>query len=316
MEIEVLGSGREIGRSCIVVTFADQGVEARVMLDCGVHMNHKDNESRYPDFRKYLKLPKDTSNENVGKLLSEKIDAVLVTHMHLDHLGAVPYLTEKLKYSGPVIMSSPTKALGSIVLVDFFRNMSDSDSQNNDSYTCTQADVLQTMNKATVIQLRETLRIVPKRLGKLGFVPPLASAIHIKAHLAGHVLGGVMFEVKYAGRSVIYTGDFNTSTDRLIARADVPQVLRPDALICEGTYAILTKDNRSNVEREMCRIVLATLKAGGKVLVPCFAVGKAQEIASCLIEFLRECKVSPQSSLIGPAGFVSTHYRRFNDVTS
>ena len=94
-----LGAGQDVGRSCIILTIGDK----KVMLDCGLHMGISDNK-KFPDL---LKLRKKYGN----KPLDEILDAVLISHFHLDHCGALPLMTEIIGYTGDVIMTSPTKAL-------------------------------------------------------------------------------------------------------------------------------------------------------------------------------------------------------------
>jgi integrator complex subunit 11 len=98
-----LGAGQEVGRSCILVCVG--GVT--IMLDCGIHVGLRGPE-RFPDFR--AASPSGDINGSVA--------AVLITHFHLDHCGALPVLTERCKYHGPIIMTYPTRALCPIMLED------------------------------------------------------------------------------------------------------------------------------------------------------------------------------------------------------
>lgn len=102
VELLILGAGQEVGRSC-VVTYA-QGVN--VMFDCGLHMG-KQGDQRLPLL------------STLGDI-NDHIHAVVITHFHLDHIGALPYLTEHLGYRGPVIMTHATKALAPLILEDYF----------------------------------------------------------------------------------------------------------------------------------------------------------------------------------------------------
>ena len=99
-----LGAGQDVGRSCILLTIGGR----TIMLDCGVHMGLRDAE-RFPDFR---------AASPSGDLTSS-ISAVIVTHFHLDHCGALPILTEQWNYAGPVIMTFPTRALCPVMLEDY-----------------------------------------------------------------------------------------------------------------------------------------------------------------------------------------------------
>eukprot|EP01053_Blabericola_migrator_P009055 Blabericola_migrator_1__9054@NODE_481_length_8138_cov_55_758146_g374_i0_p1_GENE_NODE_481_length_8138_cov_55_758146_g374_i0NODE_481_length_8138_cov_55_758146_g374_i0_p1_ORF_typecomplete_len880_score150_52Lactamase_B_6/PF16661_5/2_9e35BetaCasp/PF10996_8/4_3e17Lactamase_B_2/PF12706_7/9_1e15Lactamase_B_2/PF12706_7/1_5e03Lactamase_B/PF00753_27/6_1e14RMMBL/PF07521_12/1_2e05Lactamase_B_3/PF13483_6/3_2e05Lactamase_B_3/PF13483_6/1_2e04PDEase_II/PF02112_15/0_00029PDEase_II/PF02112_15/7_2e03_NODE_481_lengt len=294
LEVHILGAGREIGRSCVVVGYQPRGsdhVEARIMFDCGIHLGHKEDSLRYPDFRKYLNLSPSASNLEVGERLSQHLDCVVISHFHLDHMGAVPYLTEKLKFSKPVYASPATKGLAILLLSDFMRN-SDGGETSTADFSCSVAEAISAVDKLATVTPGVTVELVPTtRIEPGGVRSQRAHTLRLKASLAGHILGAVLIEAEYAGMTVVYTGDFNTSPDSLLGRAQFQAVSRPDLLISEGTYAIMSKDSRRTIEREMCRVIYSTLRAGGKVLLPCFATGKAQDIASCLLEFMREALV-------------------------
>ena len=99
----------------------------------------------------------------------------------------------------------------------------------------------------------------------------------MKAFYAGHVLGAAMFLVKYKGLSVLYTGDYNMTPDRHLGCA-VAERCRPDLLITESTYATMIRESRRIRERNFFTKVHRCIMDGGKVLIPVFALGRAQEL--------------------------------------
>lgn len=101
-EFLVLGAGQEVGRSCVVLCC--NGVN--IMFDCGLHMGKK-GDDRLPLL------------EVLGDDINAQVQLLVVTHFHLDHVGAVPYLTEVLGYTGPVVMTTATKAIAPIILEDY-----------------------------------------------------------------------------------------------------------------------------------------------------------------------------------------------------
>eukprot|EP00397_Hematodinium_sp_SG-2012_P014840 GEMP01015100.1.p1 GENE.GEMP01015100.1~~GEMP01015100.1.p1 ORF type:complete len:493 (+),score=105.77 GEMP01015100.1:54-1532(+) len=246
IRVEPLGAAREVGRSCIIVTFQDPGKTTRVLLDCGAHIGFRD-ERRWPDFAgKGWATP---------RALNENIDLVLLTHFHLDHCGALPYLTERLGYRGPILMSYPTMTLCPLILGDFW-------AKGKNCYT--REDVKRCFQKATPIGMNQRIQI---------------GELYITAYYAGHVLGACMFLLEYRGRSVLYTGDFNMSPDRLLGSAKVPPIGPIDVVITEGTYCTTIRDSKRAREQKLLDRVRQTLEKGGKVLIPTFAVGRAQELA-------------------------------------
>ena len=104
IRIKPLGAGQDVGRSCILLEI----FEHTLLLDCGMHLSYTD-ERQYPDFRQLAADGDYTS----------AITAVLISHYHLDHIGALPLLTETCGYRGPVVMSQPTQAVSSILLKDY-----------------------------------------------------------------------------------------------------------------------------------------------------------------------------------------------------
>ena len=104
IKVVPLGAGQDVGRSCILVTIQGKNL----MLDCGIHMGYND-ERKFPDFS-YI-APKGPYTEH--------IDCLLISHFHLDHCGALPYLTEVKGYDGPIYMTHPTKAICPILLEDY-----------------------------------------------------------------------------------------------------------------------------------------------------------------------------------------------------
>eukprot|EP01018_Ginkgo_biloba_P021790 Gb_11668 [translate_table: standard] len=87
----VLGAGQEVGKSCVVVTVGNK----KIMFDCGMHMGFQD-QRRYPEFSKISKTGDFT----------DAITCIIITHFHLDHIGALPYFTEVCGYEGPIYMTT------------------------------------------------------------------------------------------------------------------------------------------------------------------------------------------------------------------
>lgn len=248
MEVLILGAGREIGRSCIIVSIEDK----TIMLDCGLHVGYSD-ERRFPDFDCLSR------SKNFDKI----IDCVLISHFHLDHTGALPYFTEVLGYTGPIYMTHPTKAILPLLLDDCQKliNMRDKKQKN---YTI--ENIENCMKKITAIDMNETILISDK--------------IVITPYYAGHVIGAAMFHVRVGKSSFVYTGDFSTAANQHLSGAWIEE-LRPDLMITESTYANLVRDCRKSRERDFLQSIHTCVNRGGVVLIPIPALGRAQEI--CLI---------------------------------
>jgi integrator complex subunit 11 len=124
--------------------------------------------------------------------------------------------------------------------------------------------------------LRQTVAV------DLGATVAVAPGLTLTAHYAGHVLGAAMFTARAGGVTVTYTGDYNTTADRHLGPAALPR-LRPDLLITESTYATTVRGPKRAREGEFVDAVVRALGRGGKVLVPVFALGRAQELM-CLLD--------------------------------
>jgi integrator complex subunit 11 len=131
-------------------------------------------------------------------------------------------------------------------------------------------DVAACMNRVTGVALGEPLH--------------LPRGITLQAHYAGHVMGAAMFHCRVGASDVLYTGDYNMVPDRLLGAAKVPR-LQPDCMITESTYATTLRDSRRARERKLLDAVHSTVRSGGKVLIPVFAVGSAQEMSLLVSSF-------------------------------
>ncbi|XP_067658938.1 integrator complex subunit 11-like [Haliotis asinina] len=223
------------------------------MLDCGMHMGYND-ERRFPDFTYITRTEK----------LTEHLDCVIISHFHLDHCGALPFMSEMVGYDGPIYMTHPTKAICPILLEDFRKIAVERKGEQN-FFT---SDMIKScMKKVVAVNLHQTIQVDDE--------------LEIKAYYAGHVLGAAMFHMKVGQQSVVYTGDYNMTPDRHLGAAWIDKC-RPDLLISESTYATTIRDSKRCRERDFLKKVHDCVEKGGKVLIPVFALGRAQELCILL----------------------------------
>ncbi|XP_074883345.1 integrator complex subunit 11 isoform X2 [Buteo buteo] len=212
---------------------------------------------RFPDFS-YI-----TQN---GRL-TDFLDCVIISHFHLDHCGALPYFSEMVGYDGPIYMTHPTKAICPILLEDYRKITVDKKGETN---FFTSQMIKDCMKKVVAVHLHQTVQVDEE--------------LEIKAYYAGHVLGAAMFQIKVGCESVVYTGDYNMTPDRHLGAAWIDKC-RPDLLISESTYATTIRDSKRCRERDFLKKVHETVERGGKVLIPVFALGRAQELCILLETF-------------------------------
>ncbi|NXH14212.1 INT11 protein, partial [Bucco capensis] len=252
IRVTPLGAGQDVGRSCILLSIAGKNV----MLDCGMHMGYNDDR-RFPDFS-YI-----TQN---GRL-TDFLDCVIISHFHLDHCGALPYFSEMVGYDGPIYMTHPTKAICPILLEDYRKITVD---KKGEIHFFTGQMIKDCMKKVVAVHLHQTVQVDEE--------------LEIKAYYAGHVLGAAMFQIKVGCESVVYTGDYNMTPDRHLGAAWIDKC-RPQLLITESTYATTIRDSKRCRERDFLKKVHETVERGGKVLIPVFALGRAQELCILLETF-------------------------------
>ncbi|KAL6122838.1 hypothetical protein NUSPORA_00097 [Nucleospora cyclopteri] len=246
--IKPLGAGNEVGRSCIHLKYQDK----QLLLDCGVH----------PAYTGVSSLP------FLDLVDLGKIDAVLITHFHLDHAASLPFLTEKTDFKGKVYMTHPTKAILKWLLNDYIRIINSA--SDEDFYS--EKDLENCYNKIIPIDYHQVIDI---------------SGIKLTALNAGHVLGAAMFLLEIEQTKLLYTGDFSREDDRHLKGAESPNC-KLDVLITESTYGTQCHLPRTERETRFTKIVSNVVQRGGKCLLPVFALGRAQEILLILEEHWEE----------------------------
>ncbi|MCQ2971798.1 MAG: beta-CASP ribonuclease aCPSF1 [archaeon] len=249
-----MGGFKEVGRSSMLL----QTPNSRVLLDCGVNVAANDNKTAFP----YLNAP---------EFSIEELDAVIISHAHLDHCGFVPYLFH-YGYDGPVYCTTPTRDLMTLLQLDHI----DIAHREDNPLPFTQKHVQHCIKNTITLDYGEVTDISPD--------------IRLTLHNAGHILGSAMSHMHIGDgqHNLIYTGDFKYERSRLLEPATY-RFPRSETVIMESTYGGREdiQPSRNSAEKEMMKTIYKTLKRGGKVLVPVFAVGRAQELMVVLEEYMR-----------------------------
>jgi hypothetical protein len=251
IRMSCLGGFREVGRSCILMQTRD----SNVLLDCGLNVGNP--HDRFPFFE-------------IPEFSIRDLDAVIVTHAHLDHCGLVPFLF-KYGYRGPVYCTLPTRNLSTMLQLDYVQISE----KEGFMPPYSKRDV-----KTTV------LHTIPLSWGK---VTDIAPDIKLTLHNSGHILGSSMVHLHFGkgGYNFVYTGDFKFQKTRLLEKANV-NFPRVETLLVESTYGGPQDriPSRQESEKELKQIVNSTIKRGGKILIPVLAVGRAQELLILLEELI------------------------------
>ena len=252
--ITSLGGFREVGRSCLFL----QTPNSKVLLDCGVNVAGTDEKSAYP----YL---------NVPEFALDDLDAVIISHAHLDHSGFLPYLYH-YGYEGPVYCTTPTRDLMTLLQLDHI-------------------DIAHREDNPLPFNVKHVKKSIKHTITlDYGEVTDIAPDIRLTLHNAGHILGSAMVHMHIGDgqHNMVYTGDFKFERSRLLEPA-VFKFPRIESLVMESTYGGHddVQTSRNNAEKDLVKTIYNTIQRGGKILIPVFAVGRAQELMIVLEEYIR-----------------------------
>jgi Cft2 family RNA processing exonuclease len=264
MKITFLGGADEVGASGILVETAGR----RVLVDCGIRPSPKSYWGLAAD-----QLPALSQIESG----SGKLDAILVTHAHTDHTGALELVVERYP-DVPIYATAPTMALTRVLHQDARRIMQSRLDEEGE---------LPLFDDVAVQRLMSALIPVPFKTRI-----PLADGLAATFFPAGHIAGAAMIGLESDEGRLLISGDVSISSQRTVDGAQ-PPAFHPDVIILESTYGGRLHANRAVQERNLIETVAQVTAAGGKVLIPAFALGRAQEVLLILNEYQRRGELSP-----------------------
>jgi len=264
LQVKFLGGAREVGRNAIAV----KSKKTQILLDYGVMLD------REPGFPMHIP-PRD-------------IDAIILTHSHLDHSGAIPvfYIHEKK----PLYTNRLTSELNQLLISDFIHLSS--------YYLPFEYLELKSMMKNS----NHVDFGVEREIGNIRF--QLANA--------GHIPGSAQVLIEAEGKKLLYTGDFNTENTRLLEGAKM-EYDELDAVIIESTYANDEHTERLELEKQFIAETTETVESGGIVLVPAFGVGRSQEIACILAAHGFDYPVTIDGMIRGANSIMMRHDKFLRD---
>ena len=243
VRVTFLGGGRQVGRSCLLL----QTPGSKILLDCGIDVAASGNE-KFP----YL---------NVAEFDIKEIDAIILTHAHLDHGGLVPYLY-KMGYTGPCYMTQPTRDIASLLALDFIGVAYKKAAMPLFSST----DIREMVKHSICLDYNEVTDITPD--------------VRLTFYNAGHALGSAMVHLNIGNglHNLLYCGDFKYGKTRLLDAA-ATYFPRLETAIIESTYGgkadVLPP--RAESEAQLIELIKKTIERKGKVLIPELGLGRAQE---------------------------------------
>ena len=248
-----LGGARQVGRSCIFL----QTPNSRILLDCGIDVAAQEQD-KFPQL-------------DVPEFDLTRLDAVIISHAHLDHVGLLPYLY-KMGYRGPVYMTPPTRDIAALLTLDFIGVAYKQASKPLFSST----DIKEMVKHSICLNFNEVTDVTPD--------------VRLTFYNSGHVLGGAMVHLNIGNgaHNLLYTGDFKYLKTRLLDQA-VTTFPRVESVITESTYG--SKNDvlppRKDTEATFLKMVNETIERKGKVLIPELGLGHAQETILRVEEAIR-----------------------------
>ncbi len=263
LKATALGGFREVGRSSLLL----ETPHSKVIIDCGIspepgikgldaNANAEGNKA-FP----YL----DSANFSINEL-----DAVILTHGHMDHMGFIPYLF-KYGYEGPVYCTPPTRDLAALLLNDYIKLVQ----RSGGTPLYSEKDVKKMLMHMITRDYNEVTNITDE--------------LKLTYHNAGHILGSatVHLHVGEGMYNIVHTGDMKYGFTRLFDPTST-KYPRIDSLFMESTYGGPNDitPNRHDAETELMETIKRTIQNNGKVLIPLFAVGRSQELQLVLESYM------------------------------
>jgi metallo-beta-lactamase family protein len=271
MHIQFLGANRQVTGSCYYIEAAG----LKLMVDCGLF------QERPFLPRNWEKLPIDVA----------QLDYLLLTHAHLDHCGRIPTLMGQ-GFKAPILTTAPSAELARIIMLDAARIQ-----EEDAAYKKRRHEREGRKGPHPVQPLyteEQAQRVLPlMRVTHFDEVTKLNEQVSVRFHCAGHILGAAMVEltVKENGqaRRVLFSGD--------IGQWDIPMVRDPsiiadaDLLIMESTYGDRDHEQTADIPAKLAQIVHDALERGGNIIIPTFAVERAQLLMYYLGQLVHQKKI-------------------------
>jgi metallo-beta-lactamase family protein len=258
LRIAFHGAARTVTGSRHLLSFGDK----RWLYDCGLYQGRRD------------------AAEAINRTFAfdpATLDAVVVSHAHLDHTGNLPTLIAR-GFTGPIHLTGASAGLSRVMLPDSARLMERDIEHVNDrrdgrphrTQLYTMADVTQTLERFHTYRYDEAFTLFP--------------GVTARWHDAGHILGSAMTTFEFAGGGkpfrLLMGGDLGRPGRAILRDPEVPP--GPDALVLESTYGDRLHADDAHTEQQLVDTVLRTVERGGRVVVPAFAVGRTQELVAAL----------------------------------
>jgi metallo-beta-lactamase family protein len=267
MRIEFHGAaGGEVTGSCHLVEVAGK----RILLDCGMVQGGREAEAR---------------NKEPFGFDPAAVDALVLSHAHIDHIGRVPLLVKR-GFTGPIWAQAATCDLFPVMLLDA-ASLAERGAERESRERGPDAP------EATPLYTAADVTAAQRQLHPLayGTDTEILPGVTVRLHEAGHILGSSMIELRADGRSMLFTGDVGMRGTPILRDPAPPP--RTDLILMESTYGDRNHKDRAATVAELGRILAAARADGGNVVIPAFAVGRSQELLYWFAEHFEDWNLAP-----------------------
>ncbi len=297
MKIRFLGAAGEVTGSCFLITLGGR----KLLVECGLFQGTADERQR---------------NRNRFLFDPRQIDAVILTHAHIDHSGRLPLLARE-GYTGPVFAHPATRDLCRVMLKDSaYLNEKEAQWLNRKRERrheplieplYTQADAEAVMGQFQAVEYRQVTEVLP--------------GVSLRFRDAGHILGAAITELwlEEGGerRKVVFSGDLGQAGAPILA--DPETISEADLVVMESTYGDRLHRSREKTLQELKEIFAGVSASQGNILIPSFAVGRAQELLYLMARHFEEWDLGHWSIFLdSPMAIEATEiygrYRNLHDA--
>ncbi|HEG43413.1 MAG TPA: MBL fold metallo-hydrolase [Phycisphaerales bacterium] len=267
------GAAENVTGSCFLLQV--DGI--KILIDCGLYQERDLRDRNWDEF----------------PVPANEIDAVLITHAHIDHCGRLPKLVKE-GFSGKIYCTHATKEIAGIVLLDC-GHLQEEDAEYKRKRHKKQGRVPDRPVEA-LYNVEDAEKTLP-HFSSVDYKQPIviANNFEVTFHDAGHILGSSIIKIKVPidgqSRTLLFTGD--------VGRAGRPILQDPsifdeaDYILLESTYGDRTHDTFEDTKEKLTEAINNAFEAGGNILVPSFAIERSQEIMYFLNELIMEDKIPP-----------------------
>lgn len=287
MKLKCLGAGQEVGRSGILIKTDSENI----LFDYGLKLHPKFKNLKNKNLSEKYKLEEEYTEEPLK--IKEHLDAVILSHAHLDHSGDIPSLYKKGDPN--LFLTESTLELSNLLWLDTLK-IAKYDNKEPPFYK----DEIKLANKAAFyLNLRETIEISQE--SKLTFYD------------AGHISGSVISVLETEGKKIMYTGDIRGAKSTLFKGFDrnLPEV---DVLITETTYGDKVHEPREKLEKELISEIKETIENGNKVILAAFAIERTQELISLMNKYKVNAPIYVDGMGVKATRIFADHKEYINDI--